>query len=287
MRTVTFQSVLYGVARRLGLDPARNFPADTAQTLTDYLQQRIREGWEAYPWPELCVIEGRSFRPEYAPDVIYEVNDEVFDPVSHTYFRSLDDANEAHPLSDDAFWAPCGKDGQPDIQRYIASREPGSLPVIELLEAWKCDPRQHSNPAAMPYWFSERGIEFGPSAPNVVWIRYRLQPPRFTAEVFDETAVYQPGDLRYFSTDCYECLATTLAGQSPATAPGKWRIQPVPFILSEFARRAVIADALREDGQFDKAASEEAHAQTALESQMIIPGVQMGDRAGFSVSLRV
>jgi len=42
-----------------------------------------------------------------------EENDEVFDPVTQTYFRSLDDANEAHPLSDDAFWATCGRDGQP------------------------------------------------------------------------------------------------------------------------------------------------------------------------------
>jgi hypothetical protein len=60
MRTVTFQSVLNGVAIRMGLDPRVNLNSNVAQAICEYVNSRVRAGWEKADWPELVIIEPRT-----------------------------------------------------------------------------------------------------------------------------------------------------------------------------------------------------------------------------------
>jgi hypothetical protein len=61
MRTVTFKSVLHGVARRaLGMDPDKDLNAATAARLTEWIQERYNEGLGHEWWPELMVVEERA-----------------------------------------------------------------------------------------------------------------------------------------------------------------------------------------------------------------------------------
>ena len=56
-RTVTFQSVLYGVARRKGLDPTTLLPPGEARTLTEYINAAYQFCWRHYQWPESVTVE--------------------------------------------------------------------------------------------------------------------------------------------------------------------------------------------------------------------------------------
>lgn len=60
MRTVTFQSVLHGAARMLGMDPARDLTFPQAATLTEYIQTRFDEAVGFEFWPELMATEERT-----------------------------------------------------------------------------------------------------------------------------------------------------------------------------------------------------------------------------------
>lgn len=65
MRTVTFQSVLHGVAHRMGIesdstDPGYNLLDSTARTLTEYINTAYKVAWEFWPWPDSLTIEQRT-----------------------------------------------------------------------------------------------------------------------------------------------------------------------------------------------------------------------------------
>lgn len=60
MRTVTFKSVLWGVARRLGMDPATTLTVTDAAAITEYIRTAFRYGWTFAPWPQLARCEQRT-----------------------------------------------------------------------------------------------------------------------------------------------------------------------------------------------------------------------------------
>ena len=70
MQITKFRDVLNGVARRFGLDPDNLLAGETAD-FAEFIQSRVREGWEFYPWPETIKIEERQFRPDYASGTGY------------------------------------------------------------------------------------------------------------------------------------------------------------------------------------------------------------------------
>lgn len=96
MRTVTFQSVLWGAARMLGMDPTKDLQGATPARLVEYIQQRYEEALARAPWPELTPVEQRQFRADYlasntyaAPTLSPASVAEVYDPGSGYYFQAL------------------------------------------------------------------------------------------------------------------------------------------------------------------------------------------------------
>lgn len=67
-------------------------------------------------------------------------------------------------------------------------------------------------------------------------------------------------DQCYFNGEFYQCVTATAAGETPLTAPAKWRRIQLPkdwrWCLSQLA----YAHLLKLDGQHDKAAVERAQA---------------------------
>jgi hypothetical protein len=66
MRTESFQSILNGVAKRLGMVPSRDLTPSTAEKLTEYVNDRLKEGWKFDFWPEWTVAEKRYLRETYS-----------------------------------------------------------------------------------------------------------------------------------------------------------------------------------------------------------------------------
>ena len=65
---VATQTILYDIARLIGLDPAIMAP-DQAVEILGFMDNRLREGWELYDFLETTEIEERAFRPDYDQSV--------------------------------------------------------------------------------------------------------------------------------------------------------------------------------------------------------------------------
>lgn len=115
MRTVTFQSILTGIATGLGMDPARDLNPARAAALTEYVNQRVLEGWKWEFWPEWTVVEQRAFRPVYDVAETVAAGDERLLPGAQTYYQALQASTGQSPatltgtvwVENSAYWAVC------------------------------------------------------------------------------------------------------------------------------------------------------------------------------------
>ncbi|XHR29900.1 MAG: hypothetical protein ACFUZC_04965 [Chthoniobacteraceae bacterium] len=280
MITTPFKSVLYQLARKVGLDPERNLQPNIADALAGYINDQAQEAWDEYAWPEICPIEERVFRPEYSADETYNKGREVWDPETAAYYESLADGNQGNPVTDTEHWAQTTT-----LERAVLLDQPGKTPIGDVLEAWIDNPSRTTSPRSIEYWISNSGIQFGPKAPNVVYIQYRLRAPEWTATPWKTTLTYAAGEVRYFATtgECYKATAATTTGESPATTPAKWELQPMLAIFAPYVVLAAFADTLDEDGQTDKALGVRNVASGRLSSAMDRINVQQRQTAHFSV----
>lgn len=121
MRTVTFQSILHGVASLLGMDPARDLNAVRAATFTKYVNARLKEGWRYDFWPELMATEQRRYRLPYVAATAYvapsaTAAQEVYYIAAGDYFQTLRSTTGNAPatltgvyVENSAYWARCAQ----------------------------------------------------------------------------------------------------------------------------------------------------------------------------------
>jgi len=121
MRTVTYQSVLWGAARLLGLDPTRDLNGQTAARLTEYINRAVSKGWRFGQWPEWTLTEQRYFRPEYdateaVPAPTAAAPQERYYIAADRYYQALQASTGQLPatlqpdgtyLENSAYWAEC------------------------------------------------------------------------------------------------------------------------------------------------------------------------------------
>jgi hypothetical protein len=91
VRTVTFQSVLEGVATAMGLTPSRDLTANRAAAYTEYINRRVQEGWRFEFWPEWTVTEDRQFRDTFNVGEFIQAGMERYYPASQNYYLALQD----------------------------------------------------------------------------------------------------------------------------------------------------------------------------------------------------
>lgn len=283
MRTVTFQSVLYYVAARLGLEPERNLLPAQARAFGRFIEERVREAWESFQWPELCPTEERYYRPVYSPADTYAIDDEVYDADEEGYFRSLQDANAGNEVTDDAFWEEITE----TMDRFIALDQEDEEPIGEIFNAWEADPRVTTRAIPAAFTLDADGAHFGLDAPLSIWLSYRIRPSLFSGELWDSTTSYEEGAVVYSSTsgECYLATADSV-NINPATDTNEsaWVRQKLPAILAPFVKYAVTSDALDEDGQTDKARLKLSEAYDKLHEAMWKIAGQQGDVGrGFNV----
>jgi hypothetical protein len=74
--------------------------------------RRLQAAWEIHPWPDVCRIEQRSFRPPYSAIHIYNTGDEVLDVATLQYYQALTGPISGRPptidgVENSAYWALC------------------------------------------------------------------------------------------------------------------------------------------------------------------------------------
>lgn len=119
MRTVTFQSVLNGVAQLLGMVPTRDLNPARASSLTEYINQRVSEGWKWEFFPEWTVVEQRFYRATYDATANVVAGDERYHIASANYYQALRAQTPAAQapatltggiyVENSAYWAVCAQ----------------------------------------------------------------------------------------------------------------------------------------------------------------------------------
>jgi len=246
MRSVTFQSVLDGAAARIGLDPTQTIQPSTASALTEYINTRTRFAWEAYKWPELSAIEKRQFRPTFDAAATYAVGAEVF-YLGQYYRKTAVGAVGVLPTVT-ATWTSAAT--LTDFVRSIdfdqtftaASSTTAATPIGEILYIYRQDPRVTRYAERVNFWVTDSGAivgatQFTAVTPAEVFVEFTLRPTLFSTNSG--------------STD-------------------------FPRVLSEYVKFSAAADALREDGQFDKASYMDGLATDALQKEIDIIELKQG-----------
>jgi len=258
MRTVTFKSVLYGVARKMGLEPEVNFQSNQAAAFTQYINERIRESVESYDWPEFIKIEERAYRNAYSASTTYAVGAEVYYATTAKYYTCIL-ISLNHAPTDTTYWTELTS-----FVPYVALQQTGKTIIGECMACYERDPRLTLAPGEVDFVLREEGIVITESdAPATVFVQFRIPPPEYTSSAW-AAGVYAVGDLVYYSTtgDVYKCIQVT-TNQAP-TDTTYWTKVDFPYVLSSYVTQAAYADALDEDGQQEKAVAAENRAEKLL-----------------------
>lgn len=155
-----------------------------------------------------------------------------------------------------------------ELRRYIPSPQFLHEDIGTAIQVWDKDPRRCGD---------ARQVDFGKSAEGVtvlealasVWLEFRTACDPLSGDAYSASTAYEQDQQVYFkasdgTADWWTCLKDTSAGQSPETHPGKWEQVEIPSFWENFLVHGVLADALRSDGQADKAHEEEQLASSVL-----------------------
>ena len=302
MRTVTFDSVWKGAARKLGLDPDYLLDS-TKAALVEHVNARVRSAWTAFEWPELVALTAMRYRDEWDSGLVYAPGDQVW--WGEDYYQCIDGITGTAP-SDLLDWLPVSSiptsaavyDSATtyavgdtvayadDIYYCITActgENPASgyaywtrlVPFIksialddigEVYEVWSADPRSNRRPLTVAYTIGPAGIVVDAAAGDRVWVEYSVRPPVFTLTAWSASTSYVAGDLAYLAPNTYKASAA-VSGSSP-DASSSWGIEEMPYVLAEIIKHGIVADGLREDGQHEKAALEDQRADVLLENEI-------------------
>jgi hypothetical protein len=274
---VATQTILYDVARLIGLDPATNLSPDAAVEILGFMDNRLREGWELYDFLETTEIEERAFRPDYNPALCYEQGDWVWDPCSRKYYQAVN-TGVGGPLSNPKLWTQASSVAPAYIQWF----QDGRSPIGSAFKAYTLNPYEDVNAVQVPFVISRRGLEFVPAGQSTVWLFFRLPYPGLGIFEWDPTVTYFQGDPVLFNGDTYHSQIDGNIAQSPDTSD-TWTIFRVPYVLSRFTYKAAYSDTLIVNGQNEKAPIEEGKAYTLLSQEFDKQMLQQEQETRFNV----
>lgn len=162
----------------------------------------------------------------------------------------------------------------------LSYEQTGAEPFGEIFGIYLEDPDKVLNPKEVGYSLRDDRILLDPDLTGTdVWVHYRLRPYQFSATSWSAATSYAAGDIvRAADGHCYEALSAHSGVQPPNGT--NWKQLPVPSILSDYLKLAVASDALREDGQLDKANAEEYRAEGHLIRESDKIGLQVGGNGG-------
>ena len=262
MRTVTFKSVMWGIARLAGLSPeSSDLSQESADTIVEFINRRVREGWENSWWPELMCLEERYYRTDWEVGTGYVAGDEVWHATTGAYWRCSVAHTGQEPVDGSAYW-----EEPDDLDRYVPYELGTLTPIGETKGIFKNNPRQNPDTAyELAFEVSENGIQVGTEAGNTVWIHFRRRPASFTGTPYGAGTGYVAGDLVYYGTtgEVYRALNGT-TGNLPTDAE-HWEKVDFPYVIGEFVKMAGYSDWLRNDGQTEKSVAEEERGWGELE----------------------
>jgi hypothetical protein len=186
--------------------------------------------------------------------------------------------------TDAAFWGVLSP-----FNRYVAKDQPGQIPFDHAFRAWDANPEITGRARDVEAWMSARGLQVLQNVPWI-WLEYRRRRPRLSGDAFVATTIYATGQQVYFSSaafpgNFYDCAATTAAGESPETTPGKWTLVEIPTEFENYLVQGAAADYLR-PADAVRAAGHDGLAARSLDEARLVVGAQSAHRGRPNVRTR-
>lgn len=284
MRTVPFQSILNWLARRM-LGSEANLTNEFAAAYVDMINTAVRECWERDFWPEWTTTEQRQYRPAFPNPIESLILQGTEYLYAGAYYRALHNTNN-NPTDSPSNWEQCGVNGAAIIDAVLPLDQDEQTPIGTPQSLHRRDPRIFAVPCEVRFALSPRGLEVSAPALELAqpWLTFRQRPPVFTATAWVNSAA--AGQTFYYAPagECYLALADNTA--VPGSEDAKWQLIPMPYVLAEAVKRFAYADALRDDGQNDKASMEEDFAEDDLATEWTKQEAQCGLYRTFAVHTR-
>ena len=171
------QRILYSVARRVGLEPMgdnANLSPAKAREILEFMDARLREGWESYDFVETTVVEQRAFANDYDPTLAYNAGDIVWDWCSNAYYQALV-PTIGGTLSNTNVWQ---QNVNPPYPRMVPWWQTGHTPIGTCFSAWNKNPYSDTNRTPIPFLLSQNGLEFSLSpVTQTIWLQFRIPYP--------------------------------------------------------------------------------------------------------------
>lgn len=291
MNTVRFRDVLHAVVHLMGRNPlSGDFSPEEAAMITSFINLRVAKAWTWAWWPDLVRNELMPYRPVWREVKSWAKGDEVYEMGQGGYWRSKidDNANQLPSASPEA-WEEVEY-----FAKYIPYNHPDFEPIGHVHGVTERYPFGESRSGRrFEFTLDRNGVVLGKEAPALVWVRYRVPVPMYSAEEVDPLkgypagyVVYGPDGHCYISTAAIspdeELWVLDAFGniQDGSGAPvqlweldesgdvtptviyqqftDKWKRVHFPQFLMSTIVRAAYSDYLRAQGQHDKAIVDEA-----------------------------
>lgn len=277
------QRVLYSVARRVGLEPIgdnANLSPAKAREILEFIDQRLREGWESYDFIETTLLEERAFAPDYCPGTAYSSGDIVWDWNTRSYYQALVPTTGGS-LANTLVWQP---NTNPPYPRSVPWWQSDHTQIGTCFTAWNKNPYTDQNRVPVPFLLSGNGLEFSLSAvTQTIWLQFRIPYPGIALDQWDSTEIYNTGDAAYYNMDTYLSLIDNNVNHTPpSVSDTNWQQFRIPWVFKQFLTLAAYSDALVVDGQNEKAPDQLAQAYTALGQEYDKQTIQAGQFSGYS-----
>lgn len=167
----------------------------------------------------------------------------------------------------------------PDASHIVEWEQSGQTALGKVFRVYLQDPTSmRSGPLDTPFRLTPAGVHVGTEHGSFVWIKYLPRVEQWPTDLWSATLDYEIGDTRYYPTsgEAYRKTATAIAGTLP-TDDSVWTVLPFPWALATPVIRGAFADALRDDGQNEKAAAEEQFAEMVFGQRLGIQARQNSD----------
>ena len=278
------QRILYSVARRVGLEPIgdnANLSQSQAREILEFMDNRLREGWETYDFVETTLVEERAFADDYDPNVSYGTGCIVWDWCSRSYYQALV-PTVGGVLTNSAVWRA---NVNPPYPRMIPWLQTAHTPIDACYTAWNKNPYTDQNRIPIDFLLSYNGLEFSLSpVTQTIWLQFRIQCPGIGLDQWNAAETYNSGDACYNNMDTYISLIDNNTNHTPPPvgSDANWQQFRIPEIFREWLTRATFSDTLIVNGQNEKAPDMLQQAYAALSAEYDKQTIQVGQFQGYS-----
>jgi hypothetical protein len=158
----------------------------------------------------------------------------------------------------------------PDASHWVALEQTSKTPIAHVFKVYLLDPDTTRGPIETPFRLGDQGVHVGFEHGTTVFIKFNTRAPKFTSTLWLAETTYALGDLVYGSAtgNVYSSAQGSNTGHA-VTDPTWWTPVDFPFVLVDLVVQGAYADALRDDGQHDKAAAEEQIANSMFQEFMM------------------